>query len=167
MISRVKQFSLGFALVIATSRPALVAANGVQPPRTALAVDVTCTRQGSTVALANARVEGVEPGKRTGAIRVLVSPGATPELIPLESIRSLRLERPRKVNAKGFAAARLRRLGDDADVLVRVQVRAGAGPVRLVSYGGTATAEFASCDEITVVLRPDASVQSRSNVPKH
>jgi hypothetical protein len=152
-------------VMFAATFPTVALANGLRPVRATFAVDITCARGEARTIVRNARVEGIEPGKRVGALRVAAS-GAAPELLALHAIERLRLEPTHKVNAKGFAAAQLRRAGSGAEERVQIQVRTAAGPVRLVSFGAPTAVELNSCDRIMVERRPDAAAPSRGALPK-
>jgi hypothetical protein len=150
------------ALAASLAGPAL--ANGIRPPRTSFAVDVTCTTGKVATRVPNARIEGMEPGKRTAELRVSPA-GASGDTLSLHLIVELQFDRARKPNAKGFAPAELRRWGSDAKERVSVQVRTEAGPVRLVSFGGNTAVELTACERLDVERRSAAGASPGGPAP--
>ncbi len=152
-------------LAILVSWAAMVDANGVNPPRTVVGVDVECTRaDGTTVSVKNARVLGLVPEHRkVGFLKVRHDGGGSASEVPLDDIERLTIPAGAVPDDQGFVPGDVKAKGAK-DESVRVQVKSPEGTVSLV---GTTDVALLDCRELRMKARSSDSSETGRGVPAY
>jgi hypothetical protein len=142
--------------------PVLARPNGIRPPRTEFVYDVACQTGGGEKVVKNARVTGLEAGRKLSELRVKGDAAARDVALPLKQVESIVLEKSKGTYAKAI----LIRTDGSGDERIQLRVRTATGPVRMSAFGSREAVELASCTRVTVSRREAAESEGSGHAAK-